>query len=129
MPALRRILPALLVIFASACSNAPGPATTGRASNPSVITEAELERFAGQSIHEAIRRLRPQFLRSRGPSTITQGSNGIVVYLGTTRMGDPGALNQIRVSDVLRVQYLTPSEASQRFGLDHTEGAIVLTPR
>ena len=130
MSVVQRSLLALLVIFASACSSAPGPNQTVRSSAGSnTITEAELERFAGQPLEQAIQRLRPQFLRTRGPGTITQGAQGVVVYLGTTRMGGVEALNQIRTGDVVSVRYLSPSEATQRFGLDHTGGAIVLTPR
>lgn len=129
MSVVQRSLFALLVIVATACSSAPGPNQAVRTASPNTISEAELERFAGQPIQQAIQRLRPQFLRTRGPSTITQGPNGVVVYLGTTRMGGAEVLNQIRTGDVVSVQYLSPSEATQRFGLDHTGGAIVLAPR
>lgn len=129
MSVVQRSVLALLVIFATACSSAPGPNQTARPASTNTITEAELERFAGQPLQQAIQRLRPQFLRTRGSGTITQGPNGVVVYLGTTRMGGVEVLNQIRTGDVSSVQYLSPSEATQRFGLDHTGGAIVLAPR
>ena len=128
MSVVQRSLLALLVIFATACSSAPGPATSAPADR-NAITEAELTPFAGQPVRQAIQRLRPQFLRVRGPSTITNSAEAIVVYLGTTRMGGISVLETIPSNTVKSVQYLSPSDATQRFGLDHNGGAIVLTPR
>lgn len=123
----KRTLFVLLVSFAAACASAgTRPATSA---DPNVITETELATYSGQPVRYAIQRLRPQFLRTRGTGTITQGAEGIVVYLGTTRMGGLSALDQIPSSSLVRVQYMSPSEASQRFGLNHTSGAIVLTPK
>ena len=130
MSLVKRSLLAVLVLFAAACASSSGPrAGTGR--NPDVISQAELDQLGAQPVRQAIERLRPRFLSTRGRSSITQTSDvdRIVVYLGTTRMGGPEALEQISTAQVKEIRYLSPTEATQRYGTNHMGGAIILTPK
>lgn len=126
---LQRFFLFAVVPVLSACASSPSPRATTSA-DPNVIVEAELAPYAEQPVLQAVQRLRPQFLRSRGPSSINRTEvDVLVVYLGATRMGSIEALNQIRTADVREIRYLGPSEASQRYGLNHSSGALVLIPR
>lgn len=130
MSLLKRSLLAVLVLFAAACASSSGPRTTSGTGDPDVITEAELARFSTQPVRQAIERLRPRFLRTRGPSSITRAdADVIVVYMGNTRMGSLEFLDQITTSEIREVRYLNATDASQRFGTNHTSGAIILIPR
>lgn len=130
MSFVKRSLLAVLVLVAAACASSSGPRAGAGTSNPDVITEAELAQFGTQPVRQAIERLRPRFLRTRGPSSITRAdADVIVVYMGNTRMGSLEFLDQITTNQLLEVRYLNATDASQRFGTNHTSGAIILVPR
>lgn len=118
-----------LVALLAGCASSPSQRSAASA-DPNVILEAELGGYADRPVLQAIQRLRPQFLRSRGVSSVNRTEvDVVVVYLGGTRMGGPDALGQIRTADVREIRYLSPADASQRYGLNHSAGAIILTPK
>ena len=130
MHLLKRIILFAFMVAAAACAAGPGPAGGASRGDPDVITGQELARYPSVSVRQAIERLRPRFLRTRGPTSLSNPSaDRIVVYLGDTRMGSLEFLDQIMTSDILEVRYLSAPDATQRYGTGHTAGAIVLKPR
>lgn len=135
---MRVPLPSSLVLVAAlglACSSATsaGGGTTAERPAPSqrhtgnVITADELSRLAAMSLEEAVRALRPTWLRN-APSTIRPNAEGtIVIYLDRVRLGGPESLRQINPMQVSEVRYYSPSEAELRFGPGHLHGAIEVT--
>jgi hypothetical protein len=121
-----------VLALAAAGGTAVGCATSGATSSAprgssDVITQAELARVEAVTLRQAIERLRPNFLRSRGPSSITdQTAGAIIVYLDETRMGGLDALENIPVTEVREVRKLNASEATQRYGTGHAGGVIVV---
>ncbi len=97
--------------------------------DPNVITEAELASRSSLTARQAIEQLRPQFLRVRGTTTLgnAQTSDVIWVYFEGTRMGTVEVLNNIGVQEIREIRYLSPSEATNRYGTGHVQGAIVVT--
>jgi hypothetical protein len=92
------------------------------------ITSEELATIDVQNALQAVQRLRPNFLQTRGgaSSSITQGPIDVVVYVDQTRMGGPGTLAQIPITDVKEIQYLSATDATQRYGTGHGAGAIIV---
>ena len=92
------------------------------------ITQEELANIDVQNALQAVQRLRPQFLQTRGGASqsITQGPVDIVVYVDQTKMGGPSTLAQIPISDVKEIQYLSATDATQRYGTGHGAGAIIV---
>jgi hypothetical protein len=90
------------------------------------ITGAALEQTHMSSALEAIRRLRPEFLRasSRAPGhAVIQA----VVYLDGAPSGDISMLNTIPLSAIREVRFLHASEALFRFGTSCAcEGGVIL---
>ena len=123
---------------AAGCASSPGgSSTTGAAASSSPnrvrgsrdrITAEELATIDVQNALQAVQRLRPNFLQTRGAgsSSITQGPQDIVVYVDQTRMGGPGTLSQIPITEVKEIQYLNATDATQRFGTGHGAGAIIV---
>lgn len=123
--ALFRALP-LLLMMVTACG--AGAATGSRSSM--VITSDELDAITVPTVYEAVERLRPQFLRSRGASSVRSPQPTIpVVYVAGVRYGGPDSLRQLRTSDVREIRYLNASDATTRYGTDHAGGAIIVTLR
>lgn len=96
--------------------------------DPNVITEAELASRSALTARQVIEQLRPQFLRVRGTTTLgnAQTSDVIWVYFDGTRMGTLEVLNNIGAHEIREIRYLNPSEATNRYGTGHVQGAILV---
>ena len=120
-----------------ATSQAGEPQTTAVSSagaararkDPHVITSDELASRSTLTARQAIEQLRPQFLRTRGTTTLgnAQTKDEIWVYVDGTKMGDLQVLNNIGVHEISEIRYLNPSEATNRYGTGHVQGAILIT--
>lgn len=92
-----------------------------------VLTAEELTRAGDVSLYDALRQLRPTFLRSRGiiPGATTPPP-AIQVYIGGMRMGETDHLRQIGARSVQEVRFLEPQQANAQFGGNNSGGAIVV---
>ena len=67
-----------------------------------VITRDELSRTTALNAYEAVERLRPQFLKDRGrTSLLQQGSRTPIVVLDDRPLGDMSALRDISISTAM----------------------------
>lgn len=129
-----RMLTRTLAIAAAAVLVACGGASSRGARqprpSPDVLTRADLEPLAGITARQAIERLRPRFLRSRGTTSIMNANaDRIWVYVDNARLGGIEVLDQLQVHDIGEIRYLNGPDATNRFGMGHTAGAIVITRR
>ncbi len=117
-----RLLAACLVVVCSAC------ATTGRRALPgrNVISRDEMLQNRFITVYDAVVALRSNWLIVR-PNTLTTTQEDVVVYYDVTRLGSPVELRNIAVRDVQYVQYLDPVEATQRYGVGHSQGVIFVS--
>jgi hypothetical protein len=117
-----------LVAGAGACASAGSRAPRSRDRN--WITDDELRGTMASNLYEAIQSLRPQWLVKRGRHSLMPEMEGdIVVYQDVTRLGGPEALRTIAVGDVQEAHFLSPGEATTRYGTGHPHGAIVIVLR
>jgi hypothetical protein len=105
------------------------PLPKGQRKDPNVITAEELASRSTLTARQAIEQLRPQFLRIRGTTTLGNASSADViwVYFDGTRMGTLEVLNNVGVHEIREIRYLNPSEATNRYGTGHVQGAILVT--
>lgn len=116
---------AVLALGLGACASSGTTGSTGGgAGDPDHLTEQQLQTVPELNALEAIRRLRPGWLRARGMARSTPN-----VYVNGMRQGNIDELSSLRASDVLEMEYLTAAEATNRFGTNNTGGAIVVTTR
>ena len=94
-----------------------------------MITEDELASRSALTARQVIEQLRPQFLRIRGTTTLGNAATADViwVYFDGTRMGTTQVLNNIGAQEIREIRYLNPSEATNRYGTGHVQGAILVT--
>lgn len=125
------MLPALLVIL-SGCATSQSAASEGR--DPDVITNEEIQDHLSYTALEIIQRVRRNWLRDRGGSINVfgqediQNPRGIRVYFdGVEQREGLRALELLSATEVSRLEKLDAGEATQRFGLGHTAGAILVT--
>lgn len=112
---------------------AGGCASAGQQRGSSRVITLDLIEDLGPSFADAyqiIDLLRPQWLQPRGSVSIQDRNAGYaVVYLDHIRYGRPETLVRIRADHVERIEFLTSSDATTRYGSGHLGGAILVETR
>jgi hypothetical protein len=127
--AARLALP-VMAALALACASAGHRTGPGLAHDPNLITADEIAKLNAMTAYDVVKRLRPQFLVSRGTTSIVDTRPTTpVVYLDGIRYGDVSSLVGIEASHVATIRYITGPEAQQRFGSDNVGGAILVTTK
>jgi hypothetical protein len=131
----RLVLGALTVATAFgsvACATSRGgSATTEGGSDPVVaagsLTGTQVRQTSAENLYDALLELRPQWLRPRPRSSMRyREAAEPVVYLYGLRYGSSRTLYDIHVSTVRSVQYVSPLDATTRYGTDHSGGVILV---
>lgn len=130
---MRRIVfvVALQLVVAS-CGSAPAPADGLGFRNRMVLTLEEIQasHTSGSSAYDLIAQLRPEFLRSRGSSSLRRTETPkAVVYVDAMRYGDIGSLRTVSAAQIQYIQYLSALDATTRFGTNHFGGAILISTK
>jgi hypothetical protein len=118
----------MIVVVAIACSSAGTPSSSSPRADRSQLTLEEINRTGSQDAYSAVQMLRPQWLTKRGTSSVNL-SETIKVYLDGNLMGGPEFLRQIPTNSINTIRHLDGLEATQRYGLDHGVGAILVFTR
>lgn len=103
-----------------------GPEPAPRSSR-NVIARPEIEAATHNNALELVHALRPAWLTHRGQESMALGQ-GVDVYVDGVRQ-DRNYLAQLPLSHVDRLEFLSPSEATFRFGTQQGSGAIIVTTR
>ncbi len=104
------------------------PARVSRSQD--VLNEEEFRNSTATDALRLVQQYRPQWLRGRGPSSILNPAAGQVqVYVNDTRWGNVSRLRDISAADVLEMRYLSGTDATTRYGTDHSGGVIQVTMR
>lgn len=131
-----------LVLLIAACgggagsgpANSPDATAAGEAQvrsySPNEVSRAEIDE-RGANAHTAmqfLRRVRPAWLRSRGSNSLTSaGAMYPVVYIDNIRRpGGLSALFQVPLSEVRRMEFIGPGDATTRWGTGHQSGVILI---
>jgi hypothetical protein len=91
------------------------------------VTQDELAATNSGNLYDAIAKLRPEWLTSRGPTSVTDPTpTAVDVYMNGILLGNVDHLREVRVLDVSQVRYWPAGEAAARFGMGHPRGVIEL---
>jgi hypothetical protein len=115
----------VLSLVLSACASS-GSRSAGAASSPrNVITAEQIAAAGRSSAYEVVQQLRPEWLRGRGATSITNTEAGLpVVFLNTARQGSIDVLRSMTLPEIREIRYHTGPEATQLFGTGVSGGAI-----
>ena len=97
-------------------------------SNTNLITQAEIAAAGSSDAYQLVQRLRPIWLRTRGPTSVSQEGD-VAVYVDGTHLGTREALRNLWTDDIESIQFLDAGRATLRFGAGHENGAILVTRR
>ena len=120
----RELVPALLLVLASACTSTRGISGT----SPNLLTYEEMEGTGAVNLYDAIERLRPRWLQLRSARSIGL-PHEIVVYQGPTFVGPVEVLRTYTLESVTHLEYLDGATAAATlggYGSRHLDGAIIL---
>lgn len=116
-----------VALVAGACY--PGRATGGSGTSPDLIGNWELQELSDYNALDAIRRLRPAWLRpgTRPAVAVGRSTTQPRVHLNGVPMQSLEALEEIDASEVREMRFLNGPDASTRFGTGYVNGAILIT--
>ena len=122
----------VLGLVLSACSSSAGASLSGggpRAEAPtrgnsSLIVRAELDNFQGLSAWEAVDVLRRRWTSPRRGTTFGGTSVYANVVVDGTVRGTLGELNRLNVDNIETMRYLSPADATTKYGTGFLGGII-----
>jgi hypothetical protein len=118
-----------LVLSVSACATTSG-SEEGPRRDRNLITLEEIQDLPSVSAYEAIQRLRPAWLQSRGPMSGGAASRSYPsVYMDGISMGGMDILRDLRVEHVHEMRFIQARDATTRFGTGHLAGVIEVISR
>ena len=96
--------------------------------NPAQLSQSEIASANSDNLYHVIAQLRPEWLSSRGPASVTNSTpTSVDVYMNGTMLGKAEYLRDVRIQDVTDVRYWDAGQASARFGMGHPRGVIEIT--
>jgi len=144
---------ALLILAASGgCASASSSPSGAGPSGPrsQVITQKEIDRYgAGGTAYDLISKLRPNFLSSRGQTSIYGGTSPVQgelaptsgsgqgprgeyyanVYVDGANYGQISSLRNIEAALIGEIRFYSGPEAERKFGPGNSPGVIAITTR
>lgn len=118
---------ACLALILASCALKQDPGTRR---STDVLMADEIAQESVTTAYDAVRRFRPRWLQTRSSPTFEHPERALpIVYLDGIRLGEPRELTNLRAEVISRMEYMSPSEATNRFGTNHTGGAILVTTR
>lgn len=119
---------ALVLALATVACTSSGHRSPARDRN--MITADEILHANANTAYEAVERLRPAFLTTRGSMSIQDPTPPTpIVYLDGVRYGIAASMASIPAMGISTIQYLPPIEAGMRYGLGHEGGAILIVTK
>lgn len=129
---------AIASLLSCAPATSSNSASTGisgsgsRSGTGSTLTAAEIAPVNVSDLYDVIHRVRPNYLRVRGNSSVDTTLPGASVlpnvYLDGQLLGDVSSLHNVVASQVKEVHYYEPAQGGIKFGTQNRNGVIeVLT--
>lgn len=123
---LSRVSVVILLFGLVACTSTSNTSQKGVSSSRIELAQLPSD-VSGKSAYQVVKEYKSHWLQKRGASSINSQTE-ISVYLDTnqTRFGNPESLKQIQAVNVQAIEWLDSQEATFRYGLDNTQGVILV---
>ena len=116
----------LVAAFVTACASAAGG---GQRMDRNLLTREQILETNRQNAYEVVESLRSNWLRTRGPTSLTSQDAQVQVYIDDNRLGTVETLRTIATSMVQYIRWYDGIAATGRWGLDHGAGVIFVSTR
>jgi hypothetical protein len=129
---LQHAVGALLLLQLAAGARAVEAQKAERTRKSDLITAEEIAKSGANNAYDAVKTLRPAWLRTRGaistdPDSPTGG--GIQVYVDGIHVGSTDELNNVLAERVQEMRLVSASDATTKYGTGHTQGVIEVTSK
>ena len=128
---LKRVICVVGVAALSACASAG--AGNGKIRDYNVISQSEITQQNGINAFDVISHLRPQYLKTRGRTTIQAGpsvaTEYAAVFMDNQFFGDLTSLRNIPSINIREIRYLPANDAVTRYGMQYGNGVIEIRTR
>lgn len=127
MPLSHRLF-VLIFLAGAACA---GAGRSAPSASSSVLTLAELDDVGSVTAYDAVQRLRPAFLRDRGPTSLVNASARTrpAVFVEGSEYGEIESLRAFPASGVEEIRFFSGPEATTKFGSVYGSGVIQVKMR
>lgn len=96
--------------------------------NSNVLGQQQLAATNSDNLFDAITKIRPEWLTSRGATSATNMAlTSPSVYMNGMMLGKADVLKDVRLLDVTEVKYWNAGQASARFGMGHPRGVLEIS--
>ena len=118
----------LMAVATLACAS--GGAGNNVRRDSSLITADEITDSHESNAYDAINRLRPLFLKSRGRTTLNTGASGYAtVFVDGQVYGNLNTLKGIPAPQIKQIHYYNGPDAVTRYGMQYGSGVIAVDTR
>jgi outer membrane cobalamin receptor len=124
-----------VAVLAVSCASSGTPARSDSdaqrtSRNRNLITQEEIKESSARDAYHAVQILRPDWLRSRGASSVRDPTPvAVVAYVDGQRFGGATSLEQFLIGTFKEIRYYNGSDATSRWGTGHAGGVILLVTR
>ena len=122
---VQRLLALTLALLLSACA----AASSASRGSGNVITREQLAALEPLSAFDAIQRLRPTWLQSRGPTSIGGAPTLPEVHINESRSRSLEELRSLPVAEVESMEYRSAADATTLYGTGYPGGVIEVRTR
>jgi hypothetical protein len=121
----------LLAAVAAGCASGGTDGERAPRGSATRIIQAEIAALSSvANAWDAVQRLRPQWLRGRGASSVTSSENNLpVIYVNNARLGDIDSLQSIEAAAIREMRFIRAADATTRWGTGHAGGVIEVIVR
>ena len=127
-----RLLHLVIVAMSIGCA-AASTSGAGGERRSQILTQDEITASGvSGNAFDVITRLRPNFLVSRGPTTLGNAQSTAMypnIYLDGIPYGDINTLRNIDTSQIAEIRLYQAGEAQTKFGMGNNNGVIAITTR
>lgn len=114
--------------FTSCASSKSGPGAKKARYDRNFIAYEDIIANPATNAYDLIRSLRIHWLQGRGTKSFRNpGASLPMVYVNNSRHGNIETLSSVSTTNIKSIKFLNASDATIRFGLNHTGGAILIT--
>lgn len=119
-----------LLAGCSSATTASGASGTSGRTAQNQLSRSDLAGANADNLYDAVAKLRPAWLTSRGATSVTDATpTEVDVYMDGNFLGKSDYLRQVRTNDIVSVTYWDAGRASARFGMGHPRGVIEIIHR
>jgi hypothetical protein len=119
----------LFALIASACASG-GTGSGGNTRNRNVLPQEELAPLNQLTAWDAVQRLRPMWMRPGGiRNSANPAGHYPSIFLDGSPYGPMESLRGFRVENVEQMQYVSPTDATIRYGGQYQGGVILITTK